>query len=116
VNDFRRRFFSQVRLFPWCGGEIFPFFSPGVGEENEETRRLSGKKSNSWCFLSLRSTPASVLLRLHQRRRRRRKSRIKDDRRDGEREKGNIYPISTALALSFSRERNTNIKKKEDDA
>ena len=43
MNDFRRRFFSQVRLFPWCGGKSFPS-SLRVSEKRTKKRAVSREK------------------------------------------------------------------------
>ena len=49
MNDFRRRFFSQVRLFPWCGGKSFPS-SLRVSEKRTKKRAVSREKKQQLVF------------------------------------------------------------------
>ena len=84
------------------------------GEEHEDTRRLSERKKQRLVFpfffvrRRLRFIFVVVVIEEEEE-----KVAPKDDRRDGEREKGNIYPLSSALAFSFSRERERHAGKKE---
>ena len=115
VNDFRRRFFSGASL-PKVGGGggNLSLLLSGCRRRERRNAPSLGKKATAG-FVRRRLRIFFVFI--ERRRRRRRKSRIKDDRRDGEREreKKGTFIQSHRRSRSLSRERGIRIKKKEDD-